>query len=268
MEIKVDSLDIQEYHEFSRDFRRGSFDGHQLARFLNDNLDNHESKWVVQGGSRDGENDDSGKKSRPEKVVLENVQLIDGSWLYTDKMIVDNDSVLWIAKSSKRTITDDEDKQPRAWPELEQCYNWLTEFYDLDESFFDQSNRYRDVYLTRTDGVQIACHMHELLHPELWRALKSSTEAAYDERGLSVTMHPFRIKTKVNFSPKPEAMKSLSQIQLKAAIGRDDLEIAVVEYEDYDERVISFGSQMPYHAHVKALRAVVEVAQNLGNKSD
>lgn len=261
MSTRVDSIDVQEYHEYARAFRRAAFDADELARFLNEMRGaNDESKWTVDGDKKDA-NEKAGRK----RVVINKLGQIEDSWLFTDKIVIDEDSILWVAKASGRTVTE-QDETPQAWPELSQCKTWVKEFYELDESFFEEpANRYRDVYLTRTDGIAIACQMERMLHPDLWTAMSESVEAAYDERQLSVVLHPYGIQTKVNCSPTPETMATLSQGQIKAAIARDDIEIGVRRFEDYGDRRITFASQMPFHSHVKALRAIIEVAASIAH---
>ena len=258
MDVQADGIEIQERHDFARRFNRGASELDRLAEFLNQQTAAHQPRWRVE---RQEKGDDS--KGKEDHVLIESVQLDDGSAWFVSKVTIDSDSVFWKATTKGRVLTE-QDEAKQEWREWGHLRAWLQEFYKLDAAFFEaKENKFYDEYLTRTDGVHIHCKFQRLLHPELWQALKSSVTEAYSERGLATFLHPWALATKVQFSPAPETMPSLSPQRIRLSIGKDDLDIAVKRFEDYDDMIVSFGSKMPFHAHVKAVRRLAEVSNQI-----
>ncbi|MCK4624978.1 MAG: hypothetical protein KAV00_06690 [Phycisphaerae bacterium] len=258
MDVQADGIEIQERHDFARRFNRGASELDRLAEFLNQQTAAPQSRWRVERKEKD---DDS--KVKEDHVLIESVQLDDSSAWFVSKVTIDSDSVFWQATTKGRILTE-QDEAKQEWPEWARLRSWLQEFYKLDDAFFEANeNKYYDEYLTRTDGVHIHCKFQRLLHPELWQVLKSSVTEAYGERGLATFLHPWVIGTKVQFSPAPETMPSLSPQRIRLSIGKDDLNIIVKRFEDYNDMIVSFASQMPFHAHVKAVRKLAEVSNRI-----
>jgi len=256
MNVNVSDIKIELYHEYLAKFTRTTFDAERLADFLNQQCAKAPAsakRWKV-------EKED---EKRPERVTIEDAALDPDTGLQVDKFVIDGDSVLMSASQKARTLTE-ADEQPKEWPEIQRIRVMLSEFFSLSiDVLNDPKQLARTIYLTRTLGVELPVRFDHLLHPRIKEFIETYLPSAYVERGMDVELHPCAILVKVSTTPSTEAMKNLGRAQLKNLFARDDWAIGVQAYSDYDERRFSYETQMPFHQHVRTLRALADLAAEL-----
>lgn len=256
MEIVIEDIEIQEFHQFVRDFC-SNYDAHKLAVWLKDHT---QKDWHVE--SKEQKKAEEEVQKGKELVVIEDTVFVDGELAF-NKIIIDNDSIFWTAKLNRQKFTK-EDTVKKLWPEWTYITNMIGEFYKLNKSFFEEpQQRFRDIYLTKTQNIRLGCKFEKFINPIFAEMLSKNVKAAYNERGLAVTLHPFALEVKVNTTPLPETMQQLSPMQLKSSFTRDDISISVKTYDDYDKMIMAFTSQMPFHDHVKTLLDLAEICRKL-----
>ncbi|MBK8727752.1 MAG: hypothetical protein IPL96_17370 [Holophagaceae bacterium] len=258
MDVQVDQIEIQELHQYSPGFVRSDFDTVRLADFLNSNTTD-DSKWVSAKARTEDE--------RLNQVILENSKISDENPLLINKIIIDNDSILIIAKMEGRILTES-DEVYQVWPRIIPYYELLIKHFRLPDDFFaNTNNRDLDIYRTRTLGAKINCKLERFLHPKLMELLNGPVRSAYLDRLLDVVFHPYNIACKVNTSPTTQVMSTLPPLRFKSMISRDDLDIFVQQFQDYEGMIITLGSQMPFHSHVKTLRSLADIAESFNLSS-
>ena len=255
MDVNVSDIKIEIYHQYRSDFSRTRFDGERLGDFLN----RQSTEFLRSGKKWQVEKDEK----RPERVTIEDVVLNSGTGLHVDRFIIDEDSVLMSASEKGRKLTE-EDERAKDWPELQRIRVMLAEFFALSiDVLNDPKQLYRSVYMSRTLGVELPVQFDQLLRPEIMDFLKVDLRPCYAERGMEIEVQPFAIAVKVNTTPNADAMKTLSPGQTKNLFSREDWMIGVQTYSDYDGRRFSYDTQMPFHQHVRTLRAFADVAAGL-----
>lgn len=252
MDVNVSDIKIEVYHQYRSDFSRTIFDAERLGDFLN----RQSTEFLRSGKEWQVEKDEK----RPERVTIEDVVLDSGTGLHVDRFVIDEDSVLMSASEKGRDLTE-ADEHAKDWPEIQRIRVMLAEFFSLSIDVLNDPKRlYRSVYITRTLGVELPVRFDQLLRPEIRDFLNVYLRPCYAERGMEIEVQPFAIAVKVNTTPDANAMKTLSPGQAKSLFLREDWAIGVQTYSDYDERRFSYDTQMPFHQHVRTLRAFADVA--------
>lgn len=251
MNVTPSQIEIQELHAYTPVFNRAGFDADRLMSFLNDRFQN-DKKWSV---------DES--EDQPQRVVIQDVRFVPDSVLLVEKAAISEDSILLIASCPGRELTEaDEVERPLA--EVDICRDWLREFFELaEERFTERRYQFKQLYLTKCHGVRLDCNFESFMHPELRRFFADQLQPAYSERGFDTLLHPFAVRVKVNASPLPQALKGLSVGQVRALYTREDWELNIQNYPDYDDQLVSYETQLPFHLHVKTLRQLADLAARL-----
>ncbi len=257
MDVSVSDIKIEVYQQYQSDFSRAGFDAERLADYLSNQgiqLTRSLRKWQVEKA------DD---KKGSDRVAIQDVVLNPATGLHVDRLIIDEDSVLMSASQKGRPLTE-ADERAMEWPEIEQTRVMLAEFFSLSiDVLGDPKHLYRSVYITRTLGVDLPVRFDRLLRPEIKDFLHAYLPPAYAERRMDVELHPFTIAVKVNTTPSTEAMKVLSPAQAKNLFTREDWAIGVQTYSDYHQQRFSYETQLPFHQHVRTLRAFADLAAQL-----
>lgn len=258
MNVDVSDIKIEVYYQYVSDFTRRTFDADQLAEFLNE----QRAKTVQSAKKWNVEKDEE----RSDRVTIEDAVLDTNSGLLVERFVIGDDSILMIALQKGRTLTE-ADEQPKDWPEIQQIRRLLAEFFSLNEDDLNNPKALsRSLYLTRMLGIQFPIKFEELLRPEFKEFLERELPVAYAERGMDIdSLHPYNIEVKVNTKPSADAMQSLESVQLRNLISRENWEISVQTLTDYDEMLFRYESRLPFHQHVRTLRALADLAKDLAS---
>ena len=258
MNVDVSDIKIEVYYEYVSNFTRRTFDADQLAEFLNE-----QCAKIVQSAKKWNVEKD---KTRSDRVTIADAVLDTNSGLLVERFVIDDNSILLSALQKGRTLTE-ADEQPKEWPEIQQVRRLLAEFFSLDEDDLNNPKALsRSLYMTRMLGIRFPIKFEELLRPEFKELLESELPVAYAERGMDIdSLHPYNIEVKVNTKPSADAIKSSEAGQLRNLISREDWAISVQTLSDYDEMLFLYETQMPFHQHVRTLRALADLAKDLAN---